>query len=257
MTTLFIRSYANDFPWLYYCLQSIRKFAVGFSEVRIVVPNGQAQDAEFEVEMSRVKLKLPVFVHEWNTEDSRGYFDQQISKLHADLYVSSDFITYIDSDTVLTHVLKASDLFVQSRPIYPITPYNSIIMSGDGIPWRGPTEAFMGERVEYEFMRRQMITIPKRILGELRQFCFVKHRRSMTDYVKHASEFSEFNVIGAFCYKTHCDAFHWQNTEHPGEINKIVALGVKQHWSWGGLNDLIRNELNDLLVYSNDESKFY
>lgn len=233
--SIFIRSYEKDFPWLQYCLRSLAKYATGFSEIVIAVPEGQ-QHALKHLTRERV-----VAVH----DGQPGYLCQQADKLNADRHCKGDFILHVDSDTIIT------------KPITPET-----FMEGDKARWLMTPMAHMPYEVkkawlhvcvktchvwpEYEFMRKVTVMVPRWAYGEFRKFIQNLHGQTMESWVMNQPnmEFSEYNTLGLFLWTYHRDKIHW----HDCSVNGVPDPWEHQGWSWGGLNDEIRGRLEHALA---------
>jgi hypothetical protein len=230
---IFIRTYPGDYEWLSYCVRSIEKFARGFRKVWIVSPEPiflPANMPGFETKMI-------------NDESEDGYLAQQITKLYADVITDyqADYILHIDSDTLLTRPITPENFFSrEGLPVWLYTPYSEI-----QTPWQPVTEKFMGEAVEYEFMRRFPILVPKWLLSRIREFCHATHGMVMTNYIKMQPyrSFSEFNALGAFAYRYHRSMFQWINT-----VKDLLQEPFgRQFHSWSGITDEVKKEINYIL----------
>jgi len=223
---IFIRSYRGDFNWLQYCLQSIKKYAHGFGKIHLCInaddyPLLPPCDAEVHL------------VSSWPD----GYIQQQNDKLFCDQFCGSPYVLVLDSDCILTQELKPEDLFIEGKPVWL---YESV---PDGAsPWPPIVQEALGFKPEFEFMRRHPFLMPKDELVAFRQFMFNKHGEALNVWLKKRPyrRFSEFNSFGAWCYNQRYNAFTWMS---PAEFPTYV----KQFWSWGGLTQEIKNEIEILL----------
>jgi hypothetical protein len=200
--SLFYKSCAKDFEWLRYSRDSVRKFCSGFHEIVLCLPEGETFDWP-EANIVHVR------------EDFTGYCFQQAVKTFADTWCSGDFITFQDSDTVFSRPMDASELFRDGKPIWITRPYGEA--RSDQQVWRKPTEAFLGDSVDFEGMYRHPMTTSRVALQRMRGFCQFKHGISMDEYIRRLSDssrplalvFSEFNALSAFANR-HCpEEFHW------------------------------------------------
>lgn len=233
---IFIRTYPGDYPWLAYCLRAINKFCSGFRKIWIISP----QDAP---------LDMKSLGYEWrqmNDESEDGYLAQQITKLYADVITDyqADYILHVDSDVILTRETRPENFFSGGKLIWYYTAYAQI-----ETPWKPITEKFMGMTVEYEFMRRFPMMVPRWLYPKLREFCHKKHGMIISDYVRNQPlrAFSEFNALGAyaFAYKDHFkDLIQWLDTS---DINLPEPLAI-QYFSWGGLTPDIEIEIMENLA---------
>lgn len=226
---IFIKSYPKDYEWLSYCLRSIQRFANGFRNVIVVTSGDPPPTGTAEI------------VH-YIKESGDGYMTQQLVKLHADYFTDADFVVFMDSDTIFTRPVTPQDLIVDWKPITYFTPYASL-EEKDRV-WHLATSLALLEVVENEFMRRHPFVIPRGLLSELRSCFWKTHGKSVEAYVRDLGNrnFSEFNAIGAYCFKYHHDKFHWINTDE-----RLDPAFVHQSWSWSELTPEIRADLERAL----------
>ncbi len=225
---IFIRSYEKDFEWLKYCLRSIQRFATGFRNVIVVVPNGQTPPVG--------PVEKVFFVH----EGCDGYMHQQLTKLHADCFSDAEVFLFMDSDTIFTRPITAGAAF---EP-WLYTPYASL-NDPNTMTWMKVVQKAIGVLPEYEFMRRHPLSVQRWMLQGLREFFWQRHGMSLESYIiaQPGHEFSEWNVIGAWLWYFHRSKVQWQNTDE-----KLGVPFVHQSYSWGGLNDDIRKNLEAALA---------
>lgn len=239
---IFIKSYPADYPWLKYCLRSVAKFIAGVRQVELVTP------APDDKEWWDVSLAMNLHVRKREEYGQDGYLSQQIFKLYADTFSDADLFLYIDSDTIFTRPVtpKTYFNFLSGKIAWMMTPW-----AKTETPWKPIVEKFLGQPVEFEFMRRHPTLVPRWLLVALRSFCASKHGVTLDKYVMSQPHraFSEFNVLGAFAYAFHRDKFHWVNTEEVPE-KEWPELTVRQEFSWGGLTDEIKAEFEKILSKS-------
>lgn len=244
--SIFIKSYAADVRWLAYCLRSVQKFCTGFREIILVFPEHE-KEALRELNLTAEKV---CFCKE---PPGEGYLAQQVVKLKADHYTDSDFITYLDSDCMVIHPMSPEDLIVgyvvgYARPVILYTPYTSLVKQ-DGTPdtpWQEITSKALGMRVRYEFMRRHPMTAPRQLLQSFRLYIKKTHGVTVETYVMSQPnrEFSEFNALWAYAYYREPEVCHFVNTE----TGALPPLFVRQWWSWSGLTDAERQEMEKILA---------
>lgn len=233
---LFIRSCRKDLDWCELCLRCIFRFAEGFDGVILTFPFEDlhafhpmvARNFRVHTEAKTLKL-VPV------QRMPNDYIGQQCSKLHADLQTGNDcWITYLDSDAMLTGTLRPEMLFAPvDEPLWPITLYDPAIL-GDAMCWKAPTERYLKrEGVNYEYMRRLLLTVHSDHLGELRRHMLKLHGQHLSGLMRNVTDkaFSEFNLMGAFLHEAHPEAYHFYDTQQEAHD----PLPFKQYWSWGGL----------------------
>ena len=219
------RSYAQDFNWLGYSLKSLKKRASGFHRVHIAVPAsdfGMLPVCDGEVHLVQ--------------DPCRGYMAQQITKLYADHFCHADYVLHVDSDCIFSSPVKPEDFFVNGKPVL-------LREEGCESPWMDISARSLGWRDDAEYMRRMPIIYPRWIYSEFRDWMKERNGMPIEQWIDQQpnSEFSEFNTLGQWAYKFHRDAFEWL---HPSEMKSFC----KQHWSWGGLTDEIRQEIEQCLA---------
>lgn len=233
---LLIRSYFRDLDWLACCLAAIDRFAAGV-EVQVVVPRSSWDWLQKKIG-PRPGVRF-VFCPDYRDD----YLGQQVTKLYADRFTRAGWVCHIDSDCLFTRPFRPEDLLAAGKaPIY-IRPVSEL---GRHKPWLGPTEAFLGSPVAYDFMQRPPFVYPRWLYAEVRRFCRERHGMELADYVlsRPPRGFSEFNALGAFAYRYHRARFHWVDLsrEDPGEPL------VRWYWSRGGISPAIRAEIESLLA---------
>ncbi len=213
-TDIFIKTHPGDAAYHVHCLRSIEKFCKGFRDT-VVVDTGT---------------------------HPRGYLEQQIVKLHADTYTDADLILVTDSDTLFTEHVTPESFMRDGKPIWYMTPWNDEMLRNPGTKaWFDVMSSFFGEPPPAEFMRRQPFMFPREVLPSLREYCFTKFGKTITDYVYDAGTFSEWNVLGLFCWLNFRDSFYWMDTtiECPPPL-------VRQFWSHAPLAQSI-TEIESIL----------
>jgi hypothetical protein len=232
-TDIVIRSWMNDFEWLRYCLRSIQRFATGFRRTVVIVPAGQVPPTGSAEDVH--------FVQEYGD----GYMQQQVAKLHADAFTDAEFLCFLDSDTIFTRPVTPEDLIVDKRRVrWLYTPYSSLI-GGDGQMWKEITAKILKQPMEFEFMRRHPLVAPRWALEGFRRWMWREHGTSLEKYImgQPGHEFSEWNALGAWLWFHHHDCIAWQNTDED-----MGTTFVHQSYSWGGLNEHIRADLERALA---------
>lgn len=224
-TGIFIKTYLNDLPWLKYCVESIRKYAIGIDEIVIAADESCRKHMDDYSELARV-----VFVPEWDN----GYIQQQYVKLHADNMMKSDYILYVDSDCVFHDYFSENSFMIGRKPILLKTRYSSLKGSG-AEAWKPITEKAVGWPVDWEYMRRIPLMYHRDTISAFRNAThpLVPNLRKMQD-----RSFSEFNAVGAFIEKYEGHKYRIINTK-----TWIPEAVCKQFWSWAGISDEIREEI--------------
>ncbi len=215
-TDIFIKTCEHDAGYHAYCLKSIEKFCTGFRDT--------------------------VVIHGEDHPPARAYLTQQIMKLHADTYTDADLILVTDSDTLFTEHVTPESFMRDGKPIWYVTPWNDEMLRNPGTKaWFDVMSSFFGEPPPAEMMRRQPFMFPREVLPALREYCFTKFGKTITSYVYDAGVFSEWNVLGMFCWLNFRDSFYWMDTtiECPPPL-------VRQFWSHAPLAQSI-TEIESIL----------
>lgn len=224
-TDILIRSYRNDFKWLWSSLRSINKFGSDFSDIHIVVPES---DSPLLGHLTLEKIHGVV-------DSCEGYLAQQITKLYADTWCTADYVLHVDSDCIFNTPFSPQTFFVDGKPIM-------LHEKCTDSPWNAISERTLGWYDEYEYMRRLPIIYPRWIYAEFRDWIRHTHGRELDEWIcaQPYREFSEFNTLGQWAYKFHREAFSWM---HPSD----VPACCKQYWSWGGVSNDIHDEIENFL----------
>lgn len=229
-TTLFIRSYAPDYKWLTYSIQSMRKYLTGYASSVLVVPEYQTPPDDILSFFDTV-----VYSKKYNHID--GYIGQQLDKLDAYKYVETEHILYSDSDCIYTDYFNIQDMFSVGQPILYMTPY--YLLPPQGAHWQQVVEKALGFSPSYEFMRTFPIVHRTETVRKLSEAypLLAAHGAGITNRA-----FSEFNMLGAFAYKHN----------HPYCFTEDVKpWPCKQYWSYTGLKPEERIEIETLINGTN------
>lgn len=237
--SIFIRSFEGDFPWLTYCLKSIHKFAHGFHEIVVAIPEG-----------SKLDLTKERIVYVKAGKDD--YVRQMSDKLNADLYCEGGAVLNLDSDTILIKSVTPEDFMYlkavaghyEQVPLWLMTPIQNVLSNDPNThAWKRCMTKFSGIEPSMEYMRRIGQLIPKCAYGCFRDFCQRKHNKTFEQWASEQNrEVSEFNLIGQFLHLNFPDLIHFHDTTYG-----IPESVVKQYWSRGGLTDEIRAEMEEIL----------
>ena len=208
-TDIFIKTHQADSEYHKYCLLSIEKFCSGFRSVRVV-----------------------------NDEHPNGYLWQQAVKMDADRLTwqegdsENDYFLVTDSDTIFVEPVTPESFMQDGKPIWLYTPWTPEMLAHEGVTtWKNVMKNFTGVEPHAEMMRRQGFMFPRKVLASLRAFCEDTHGKSLGEYIMGSKAFTEWNVLGQFCWLFHHDEFCWVNTA----TEELPPLRVKQFWSHDSL----------------------
>jgi hypothetical protein len=243
-TSLFIRSYRGDFEWLRYCVRSIRKFVAGFESLVLVIPDADRDLLPADVAALIDRLHF-------RTEQTHGYVDQQITKLRAHYYTTSQRILFVDSDCVFLQPCTVDDFTRDGKPLLLKTAYEVFrryeietgnrqdkmaVLMRNCLNWKKVTENIVGFPVEFEYMRR----VPIMHLKDTLIYIGIQYPNLINEAVRlRDNSFSEFNIMGAIAEKYFADRYVFSDTE----TEPLPPKCCEQYWSWGGIS----NELKETL----------
>lgn len=211
--SVFVRTYRNDFDWMPYCLERIRKH-ISYHEIVIVTPHDTLLKRRMDVSDCKV-IRV--------SESTSGYLAQQSDKLNAWKWCEGDVIMYVDSDTMFYKDVKVEDFIVDGKINLLRTRYDQI-----ETPWQSITERAIGFRSDWEYMRRFPLLYWNQTLISINAQFPLIHQ-----YIQKAknNEFSEFNFLGQFIERFDSDKYNLIDTNDglPDEV-------CKQFWSYSGVN---------------------
>jgi len=233
MIDIFIRTYKKDLVWLKYCLKSIQKYVTGYRRIVICIPYNQKYLLD-DWNLTQEKIEGCEIYHD-------DYLGQQISKLLADAYCGSKYVLFVDSDCVFTDNFDCSSMLNGENPILYKTHYSQV---GDAMCWKPITERALNAACEFEYMRRMPLMFRSETIADLRTYMELIHGVTMETYVNSQPlrQFSEFNALGAFAERFYHEQYHFINTD-----SGVEPLPCKQFWSWGGITDEIKKEIEEVL----------
>jgi hypothetical protein len=232
LTTIFIRTYWRDAPWLTECLKSIKKHCTGFAGV--VVHCDESDVATIHPIVMAAGIGRLVHSDPWCR---KGYINQQIVKLHADTWIHEGNITFVDSDVIFYAPTTPETFTVDGKIRVLHTPWEKV---GDAQSWRAPTRDIVGVEPPFEFMRRLPLTYRVDTLQAFRKLIARHPGGTAAERLAGLSKLSEFNALGTFAFTYQHELYCWQDTESV----PLPPLTCKQYWSWGGINGKIRMELD-------------
>ncbi len=241
-TSIFIKSYPRDFGWLSYCLRSIQKFASGFHEVVVVIPDDANLNLTQE-KLIKVREPGPSAISPHN--HGSGYVWQQICKVNADKYTTGDYVCMMDSDVVFTKPVTPKDLMVDDKPLWLMTPFAEILPTDKNLQAHFESmKAFSGIAPEFEMMRRHSQMIPRWAYGCFRDYVQQKHGQSFETWAlsQPFRGVTEFNFIGQFLHREFPNFIHFHDTRFG-----IPPSFIEQYWSWSGITPEIRLAMEALL----------
>jgi hypothetical protein len=231
----FIASYRRDFEWLGYCLQSLKKFSVGF------LPPVVALDGS---DMALARQKGFAELAELKRFDGPGFGRAQAAMMSSELLCpDASYIYLIGSDTFAIREFDYTAFWRtvngDSRPVMLYNSYAHLRKINNGAcMWHPGTVAALGPPCEHEFMRRLPLVYPRQVYAPCRDAIRDWHKTPFFAYVIHAvnkvKNFSESNVLGEFAWRNFRESYHWFNCDLVGYPEPKWPF--IQGWSHGGLD---------------------
>lgn len=257
-TSIFIKSYKDDYKWLRYCLESIEKFVTGYEYITIVIPVGETKllmqsvgigiAGQAESGIWRANYRgITIFIHEVK-EQGHPYLFQQAVKMEAWKYTDTALICYCDSDCVFSRPVNISE-YATNKPLILFDDYENV---GDAKCWKDITEKTIGGNVNIEFMRQHPFIYLSSTVQATCDHIEILHKKSITDYIleQEGRHFSEFNAIGAYAYYFERDKYRFIEAQQLTGSERMVDNAYKiihQSWSYSGLTKADLRKIYEVL----------
>ena len=245
---LVISTYRKDFSWLVHCLRSIRKFATGFHQYTVHVPDQDyptlchllGQEGSFE------NLRALNGGPEW---PGRGFMWRQheVCNLDRIALTDSDFVAHLDADSIFTAPATPEQFFKNGKPYLRYAPYTSL---GPVVAqWQTFTQRCLSFPVLHETMRCYPFVYPRTLYPTVRYAVECAVRMPFTQYLRelqpgshHPWGFSEYNVLGSVAMHFFPEQFVLVDTSR--ETNPPTNLEL--FWSHGGITPEIQKRFASL-----------
>lgn len=195
---VFYKTYHQDKKWLEYSLRSLTKFVTGYNNIIILIPIRDKRYFESIVLPERATIQ---YVKEYGN----GYLFQQVCKIQAHKYTDAEYILFADSDLIFDHPINLQDFIADGNPEILYTSYDKV---GDAICWKEPTESFIKEPQEFEWMRRNALIYHRSTLEAIE-----KYEPNLEYIIMTSQRFSEYNAIGAYAWKYEREKYKFVNTD--------------------------------------------
>lgn len=213
---ILIKSYKKDFWLLQLALKSISRNVTGYNNLVLLIPEKDKHDFDTRILPERTLIH---YIEEYG----KGWLFQQVCKLQAYKYSNADYILFSDSDNFFDHKLNVQDLILNDQPEILYTDYAQL---PDAIIWKEPTERFIKEAVQYEFMRRLPLVYHRSTLVSISEY-----EPNLENIIMNSGRFSEFNCLGVFAYKYERDKYLFVNTDgweyQPPHSTQVWSHGHK------------------------------
>lgn len=255
-------TFLRDLHWLRYSLESIRKYATGFSKIVIVVPT---TDVEKFYQFERYSTPdCPVYVKGFLEYPGKGFVHHLAMKCYGDVFCDTDYVLHLDPDCLFHEPVRAQDYFVGKKPTMIVEPYELLKQYFPGrYHWKSVTEMALKFDCPYETMCAHPMVYDRGTYYGMREYIEETHGTPFIDFVikqknSYPMGFGEFNTLGSWSIKFVPQAYHIldcgpERLKKLDEIRKNPELKIglphqklTQFWSYHGTAKYI-NEINKIL----------
>jgi hypothetical protein len=232
---ILIVSCEKHYPWLKWALRSMVKFASGFRQIMVAIPDTDMSGlnswlAEFSNNQG-VPIRFKMF-QDW---PDKGFLCHEWQITCADQFTDADFICHMDSDTLFCEPVSPADYFIDGKPVLMYATYHWLVTTQQANlgMWQIAVEKAIGGQSINEFMRRHPAVHPRAVYKQTRE-CIEKHTgRHAMEYIHSCDNafpqgYCEFNTLGEVAWRHMHDSYRFWNQETEGFIkpHKVV-----QFWS--------------------------
>lgn len=232
---ILIVSCAKHFPWLKYCLQSITRFAAGFRQVKVLIPDGDLTAINSLLAEFANYAGIPIRIQCFQDWPGKGFLRHEHVIMCADEFTDADFILHFDSDCVFTQPFTPEDFFIDGKPVLMHATYHWLVTSQQANlgMWKECVEKAIGGDSTHEFMRRHPAVHYRKTYKMAREAIEFHTKKSCADYIASCREefpqtFCEFNTLGEIAWRFFRGDYRWWNQETEGFIKPHFVV---QFWS--------------------------
>jgi hypothetical protein len=231
--SIFIVSCGKHFTWLEYALKSIEKFARGFHEVMVVIPNNEPWGEVSDV-INSYHGPVPLRVFSDEEWPNKGMLWHEWMILNAEtICKDAEYILHTDSDCVFTEPVSPEDYFVEGKPVLMYARYEWCCQRFNNpnfMHWKTAVENALGGVSEFEFMRRHPAVHLRDVYTLTRDLIFRNTGKTPQDYIigcreEYPQGFAEFPTLGEVAWRHFHGRYHWHNQETtPRPKDKLMQL---------------------------------
>lgn len=215
-TDILIVSCAKHFNWLRYALLSCKRFATGFRQIKILIPDEDLSAiTPLLTELSQ-KDGIGSRVQCYGDWPGKGFLRHEHVIMCSDEFTDADFVCHIDSDCMFTEPVTPEDYFVNGKPVMVHASFHWLVTEQQANlgMWQVAVEKAVGWIPTEETMRRHP-AVHYRETYKVARRCIEEHTKmSCADYIKSCENsfpqtFSEFPTLGAVAWKFFWSEYHW------------------------------------------------
>lgn len=231
-------TFARDVEWMRFSLESIRKYATGFSAVTIVVPTW---DVDKFLQFERYSTPdCPVRIKNFLEYPGKGFVHHLAMKCYADVFMPEmDGVIHLDPDCLACAPVSPDEYFVDGKAVLVIEPYEVLkTVHPARFNWKRVTENALKFSCTHETMCRHPAAHHKEVYRGLRDYMESVHLTPFYDYVikqknGYPQEFAEFPTLGAYAMKFHADKYKFIDVGDRGSLAHPPSK-IEQLWSYTG-----------------------
>lgn len=253
-TRLFLTTYEADYPWLYYLLSSIEKYASGFSGMTIVCDNDKSLIPQDTINIIK-SMPLDVIYVDPPTEKPPamtqriGYMWQQIIKLGWWKYCDEDVCIQVDTDCMFKQTFTPDTFKDKDGKItWNYRPWKTMPQTH----WLPSTLKLLGlNSLENQGMIGRYFTLTRDCTKKLIEHISKKDAELWGwDFCmeNNIERFSEYCLYGAFIeniYKKHDYSLQvWEDAGHFQLAHEHISC---KYWSYDGVTPEIKAEYESYL----------
>lgn len=236
--SILIVTHLKDFHWLKWCLRSIEKFATGFHEVVVSIPEDTDWKACRDL-CNSYRGSTPLRLDTYEDWPGKGFVRHMERIICADqICPDSDYILHMDSDCFFTDQVTPTEYIREGKPVLVHARYDWIVSAFQNENfryWQTAVENAIGGRPEREAMRRHPAVHYRHVYAATRGMITNHTRRNSGDYIRSTrnefpQSFCEFATLGEVAWRHYRNDYHWIDQETEGK----PAEKLRQCWSYLG-----------------------
>jgi len=188
-------------------LRSMDKFATGFSDLTILVPNRDA-DELMNLMTEQKTFPFHITTHYGEEWPGRGMLWHDCQEMYADKWCpEADYVAHFDADCIFTAPVTPGTFFKDGKPILRYEAFATLTRRHPNNDcWRSCTNSALPFPVDKEFMRGHPEVYHRSTYLLARSLIEQKHGKSLGDYLlsfgnDNSHNFCEYCTLGAVVYE--------------------------------------------------------
>lgn len=238
---IFYKTYPGDEEWLNYSIRSVNQYAEGFRQIIIVSNRGH----EYSPPPGRIPVKyIEVDVPPDDEAYSHGvdYWWQMGIKMSWNQFSDADEVLLADSDYFFYRPFSPATWKLEGKVTWCRSPWEQV---GEGTVWKPGVDYFLGKDVAWSHMVRSGFYMTRSSLRAYVDYMLERFGQAPLEFfidLNHPKT-SEYETFGA--YMDEC-RHHDYLMLQPDQLH-LKNWPIRQYWSWGGITDEIRLEIEQYL----------